>query len=303
MRGGGAAPRAAPGRTGSTPGRPRRATAMRTCTYAASSRFHSRLTSSPPGCVPDIVTTAPETTSANVASGSATAAAPVQPGRGPQSAAQPRASSISTMASVSTTMASRKWLITAIGCRSVRTVMPPSGPWANVPTPIARASRHSWSSRPRRTRQAATASRSVDTITPNARMRLPYSMTVCDWNGRRGAAVAERPVGAAQAGVRDPHERARGDVDQQRHDRDHGQHEERALAGQPPQQSHAGSLPPGAVRAYTVRTSSSGLRPRRGPSVASRSARASRCSPRSASAGVAVEKLRRRCDVPTPGGT
>ena len=41
---------------------------------------------------------------------------------------------------------------------------------------------------------------------------------------------------------------------------------------------------------------------RRLPSVRSRNACASRCSPRSASAGVAVENERRRCRVATPGG-
>jgi hypothetical protein len=64
-------------------------TAMRTCTYAASSRFQRRLTSSPPGWVPDIVTTAPDTSRAKVATGSATAAGSAHDGRGRQSTAHP----------------------------------------------------------------------------------------------------------------------------------------------------------------------------------------------------------------------
>ena len=177
--------------------------------------------------------------------------------------------------------------------------MPPSGICASVRR-RSRARAASWN-RLAAARRPAIAQSTRDDDAEREHAVRELDEPVPGGRRHRPAGCAAGPVGTAQAGVRDPHERAADHVhvDARRTSRSRGRGRRQARAGA----TAAGAMHAARrrCRSRRPRRQASGTpvrrrarRPRtcarrRGPSVASRSACARRVRPRSASAGVTVE--------------
>ena len=145
--------------------------------------------SSAPGCGPDAVATAPVTTISAQPTTPTMATSRSQRGAtgAPRPRACPHASPATTTASATTTSASRKWDITASGCRSRITVRPPSGIWAIVPRKAASAVRRTQRGSPS-TRRDASHVTSAARIPTTATTRFPNSTMA--WKSFAGNGVS-----------------------------------------------------------------------------------------------------------------
>ena len=205
----------------------------------------SRSTSeSSPGCGPDAVATAPVTTI--TAQAATPPSATMRSHAGAGDAASPRwwlqASNATMTASATTTSASRKCDITASGCRSSSTVIPPSGAWATVPRNAASARIRARRDRPRDpSRSEPHQQRGKDAREAHDPVaELDQRMAV--GRGENGLA-AVRPVLATEPRARQPHERARDDDQPENPDGSDRESKKAAWRhGPPPDPGHGASL-------------------------------------------------------------